>query len=451
MHSRGMRQGDRVALALPNSAEYILAYYAIQRLGGIVVQVNPMYQPSELAYILKDSEAEWLIGGREQEEKLEKIGMKEKLSLIWAEPGDAGNNSLYSLIAERKSDLPPVNIDPEEDVAVLQYTGGTTGRAKGVMLTHRNLVSTVYQGFSFGGGVRKVEERVLGMPPLYHVYGMSRLISTMFHAQAYICLPKYDVTTVLQLIRKHRPTGFPAVPTVYISLLNHPDLKPGDLDCITVCGSGSAPLPAEVMQAFEHSNPASRRKPGSIGIPLPNTDCRIVDLETGLRELPPGEPGELLIKGPQVMKGYWKQPEETAAVIRNGWLYTGDMATMDEEGYFYIVGRKKELIISSGFNVYPVEVEDVLYQHPAVVEAVVYGLPDSYRGETVKAAIVPRAGTGVTAEEIVAWCTERLARYKVPKIIEFRTELPKTTVGKILRRALWEEEQQKLAQEGGNV
>ncbi|MCM3078241.1 long-chain-fatty-acid--CoA ligase [Brevibacillus invocatus] len=471
MYSRGIRKGERVAIAFPNSAEYILTYYAVHRLGGIVVQVNPMYQTHELDYLLKDSEASWFVGNREQAQKLEKIDLKQDLGIIWADPGDESENSLYGMIKEKRLQLPPLEIQPQEDLAVLQYTGGTTGRAKGVMLTHANLVGTVYQGFTFGGGVRKVEERILGMPPLYHVYGMSRMNGTMFNAQAYICLPRYDVNTILQLIRKHRPTGFPAVPTVYISLLNHPDLKPGDLDCIVACGSGSAPLPAEVMQSFEkktgvpiiegyglsetspatHVNPSARRKPGSIGIPLPNTDSKIVDMETGLRELPPGEPGELIIKGPQVMKGYWKKPEETAAVMRDGWFYTGDMATMDEEGYFYIVGRKKELIISSGFNVYPIEVEEVIYQHPAVAEAVVYGVPDSYRGETVKAAIVPRLHESVTEEEIIAWCSERLARYKVPKIIEFRTELPKTTVGKILRRTLMEEDQQRRLAQGGEA
>lgn len=469
LYRRGARKGDRIAIMLPNSAEYILSYYAIHRLGGVVVQVNPMYQAAELEYLLNDAEAEWFIGYEEQRKKLEQIGMEEKLFTVWADPGSDTKNSLYRLIAEGQGELPHVNINPHEDLAVLQYTGGTTGRSKGVMLTHYNLVGVVYQGFTFGGGVRRVEERILGMPPLFHVYGMSRLNSTIFNAQAYICLPRFDVSTVLELIRKHRPTAFPAVPTVYIALLNHPDLKPGDLDCIKTCGSGSAPLPVEVMQAFErktgvpimegyglsetspttHTNPSTRRKLGSIGIPLPNTDSKIVDMETGLRELPPGEPGELIIKGPQVMKGYWKKPEETAKVLRNGWFYTGDLATMDEDGYFYIVGRKKELIIAGGYNVYPIEVEEVIYQHPAVAEAVVYGVPDSYRGETVKAAIVPRQHARVSAEEIVAWCTERLARYKVPKIIEFRAELPKTTVGKILRRTLLEEDHQRKLAQGG--
>ncbi|MED4781760.1 long-chain fatty acid--CoA ligase [Brevibacillus choshinensis] len=471
LYSRGARKGDRMAIMLPNSAEYILSYYAIHRLGGVVVQVNPMYQPSELEYLLQDSEAEWFIGYREQAKKLEQIGMEGKLYTIWADPESLEEDSLYRLISERHNSMPPLEVNPREDIAVLQYTGGTTGRSKGVMLTHYNLVGTVYQGFTFGGGVRRVEERILGMPPLFHVYGMSRMNGTIFNAQAYICLPRFDVETVLKLIRKHRPTGFPAVPTVYIALLNHPELQPGDLDCIKTCGSGSAPLPVEVMQEFErktgvpiiegyglsetspgtHVNPSTRRKAGSIGIPLPNTDSKIVDMETGMRELPPGEPGELIIKGPQVMKGYWKKPEETAAVLKDGWFYTGDLATMDEDGYFYIVGRKKDLIIAGGFNVYPIEVEEVIYQHPAVAEAVVYGVPDAYRGETVKAAIVTRQNEQVTADEIIAWCTERLARFKVPRMIEFRNELPKTTVGKILRRTLLEEEQQRRLAQGGEV
>lgn len=469
LYHRGARKGDRIAIMLPNCAEYILSYYAVHRLGGIVVQINPMYQPAELEYLLQDSEAEWLIGYQEQRKKLQQIGMEGKLFSIWANPDSREEDSLYRMIAEGHPPIPAAVINPQEDIAVLQYTGGTTGRAKGVMLTHRNLVATVYQGFTFGGGIRRVEERILGMPPLYHVYGMSRMNGTIFNAQAYICLPRFDVDTVLKLIRKHQPTAFPAVPTVYIALLNHPDLQPGDLDCIKTCGSGSAPLPVEVMQEFErktgvpivegyglsetspgtHANPSARRKLGSIGIPLVNTDSKIVDMETGMRELPPGEPGELIIKGPQVMKGYWKKPEETAAVLKDGWFYTGDLATMDEDGYFYIVGRKKELIIAGGFNVYPIEVEEVIYQHPAVAEAVVYGIPDSYRGETVKAAIVPRQNAAVSADEIIAWCSERLARYKVPRIIEFRTELPKTTVGKILRRTLLEEDQQRKLAQGG--
>lgn len=282
----------------------------------------------------------------------------------------------------------------------------------------------------------------------------------VYGATTIICLRRFDANHTLEVIRKYRPTFFPGVPTMYIALLQHPDAETIGLDSFKVCNSGSAPMPVEVMREFErktgariiegyglseaapitHRNPIhGKRKPGSIGLPLPNTDCKVVDLETGTVELPPGEPGELIIKGPQVMKGYWKNQEETAAVLRDGWLYTGDIATMDEEGYFYIVGRKKEMIIASGYNIFPIEVEEVIYQHPAVAEACVFGIPDPYRGETVMAVIVPKNEMPVTEKEIIDWCSARLAKYKVPRSVEFRDRMPKTAVGKILRRSLVEE------------
>jgi long-chain acyl-CoA synthetase len=293
----------------------------------------------------------------------------------------------------------------------------------------------------------------------------------VFAAATIICMDRFEVNKTLEMIRKYQPTFFPGVPTMYIAILHHPDSASAGLDCIKICNSGSAPMPVEVMREFElktgarivegyglsetspvtHRNPIfGPRKPGSIGVPLPNTDCRIVDVETGTIELPPGEPGELIIKGPQVMKGYWNKPEETAMALRDGWLYTGDIATMDEDGYFYIVGRKKEMIIAGGYNIYPIEVEEVIYQHPAVAEACVFGVPDPYRGETVKAAVVLKDGVHATEEELIDWCKERLAKYKVPRLVEFRKQLPKSTVGKILRRKLVEEavEKQKT---GGSV
>ncbi|SEN42732.1 long-chain-fatty-acid--CoA ligase [Lihuaxuella thermophila] len=463
LYRRGFRKGDRMALMLPNSMEYIISYYAVHRLGGVVVQVNPMYQPSELKFLLQDSEATWLIGCRAQTSKLDQAGLADQLTVVYADDASGQPGDLFKWITEENNELPPLDINAQEDLAVLQYTGGTTGTPKGVMLTHFNLVSVVYQTFVFSGGLRKPGERILGMLPLFHVYGMSRMNTAIFNGQTYICMARFEVNHLLDLIRQHRPTIFPAVPTVYIALLNHPGLQPGDLDSIQNCGSGSAPLPVEVIREFErktglpimegyglsetspttHVNPVGRRKVGSIGLPIPNTDCKIVDVETGMRELPPGEPGELVIKGPQVMKGYWKKPEETALVLKDGWFYTGDIAKMDDEGYFYIVGRKKEMIIAGGYNIYPIEIEEILYQHPAVGEACVYGVPDPYRGETVKAVIVPKKNTSLTEEEIADWCKERLAKYKVPRWIEFRSELPKSTVGKILRRKLLEEEQEK--------
>jgi long-chain acyl-CoA synthetase len=464
LYERGFRKGNRIAVMLPNCAEYIISYFAIQRLGGTVVQVNPLYQPAELQYILKDSEATWFIGHDAQKEKLLKSEEIPQITPIFIHR-EPKNEELdfYNLIANATVHLPSLDICPEEDIAVLQYTGGTTGRSKGVMLTHMNLVSNVYQSFSFSGGIYEVPgERVLSISPFFHVYGMTSALNVPIYAAAtIICVRRFDADQILDMIHKYRPTFFPGVPTMYIALLHHPKATDADLTCLKMCNSGSAPMPIEVMKEFErvtgakiiegyglseaapvtHRNPSrGQRKFGSIGIPILNTDCKIVDIETGTTELPPGESGELIVKGPQVMKGYWKKPEETSRVLRDGWLYTGDIATMDKDGYFYIVGRKKDLIIAGGYNIYPAEVEEVLYEHPAVAEVCVFGVPDSYRGETVKAVIVLKEPECIKEEEIIEWCRKRMAAYKVPRMIEFRKELPKTAVGKILRRALVEQE-----------
>lgn len=468
LHRLGFQKGDRVAVMFPNSLEYIISYYGILRLGGIVVQVNPMYQQTELEYILHDSGVKWFVGHHTQKLKLKQIGLDKELHLILAgaEPGN-GEKDLYQLVSQSEGGLPDLEVMPTEDVAVLQYTGGTTGRSKGVMLTHYNLVSNVVQSFTFSGGAMiRGKERMLSISPFFHVYGMTSAMNiAVYSAATIICQTRFEVNQTLELIKKHKPTFFPGVPAMYISLLHHPLSGFSGLDSIKVCNSGSAPMPVEVMHEFEkktgsrimegyglsetspvtHRNPIrGLRKAGSIGLPIPNTDCKVVDIETGERELPPGEPGELIIKGPQVMKGYWNKPEETALNLRNGWLYTGDIATMDEDGFFYIVGRKKEMIIASGFNIYPIEIEDILYQHPAIEEVCIYGVPDPYRGETVKAAIVCRKGAKASEDEIISWCNEKMARYKVPRLIEFRDSLPKTTVGKILRRKLVEEELKKM-------
>jgi len=274
-----------------------------------------------------------------------------------------------------------------------------------------------------------------------------------------LLVPRFDATMILQTIHRYRPTSFPGAPTMYVALLNHPDLTKYDVKSINTCLSGSAPLPVEVQSKFEeitgaavvegyglseaspvtHCNPIrGKRKIGSIGVPYPDTLCRIVDIETG-QDLPPGQVGELVIKGPQVMKGYWQKPEETAQTLKDGWLYTGDLARMDEDGFFYIVDRKKDMIIAGGFNIYPRDVEEVLYQHPKIKEAIVVGVPDTYRGETVKAFVVVKEGESLTEQEVIDFCNANLARYKVPRLVEFRQELPKTAVGKILRRILREE------------
>ncbi|MDQ0340898.1 long-chain acyl-CoA synthetase [Caldalkalibacillus uzonensis] len=460
---KGIEKGDRVALMLPNCPQYPISYYAVLACGGIVVQINPMYKAQELLHVLRDSGAKLLIAYEPLLPTVEEIKDKTDLTEVITVSFSQGKGTFQTLLEDRGYQIPTVAINPREDVAVLQYTGGTTGRSKGAMLTHYNLVANAMQ--CIGTAEIQIEygrERTLTVAPLFHVYGMTSGMNLTFAVGGnMILLPRFDVEEVLETIEKWRPTGFPGVPTMYIGLLQHPRFKEVDMTCFKTCSSGSAPLPIEVLNKVKaetgapiaegyglseaspvtHRNPVrGLQKPGSIGIPLPNTDAKIVDMATGQEELPPGEVGELIIKGPQVMKGYWNMLEETAHTLRNGWLYTGDLAKMDEDGFFYIVGRKKELILAGGYNVYPVEVEDVIYSHPAVLEAAVIGVPDAYRGETVKAVVVLREGATLETEELIAYCRERLANYKVPRLVEFRSELPKSAVGKILKRKLKEEQ-----------
>ena len=464
----GFQKGDRVAIMLPNCPQYVISYYGILKMGGIVTQVNPMYTANELTYILKDSGAQAIVIYEPLLPILKKViddtSVKRVITVNFHENAFSGD-SATGFSAFLKTATRPfytASINPGGDIAVLQYTGGTTGRSKGAMLTHRNLLANVIQVYEFfKDTLHRGAERFLTVIPLFHVYGMSSCMNLAIYTESLnILLPRFDVEEVLKTIKTMRPTSFPGVPTMYIALMNHPNVSEYGLESITVCNSGSAPMPVEKMRTFEamtgaailegyglsesspttHCNPYfGTRKPGSVGIGVPSTDYKIVDLESGTTELPPGEIGEVIINGPQVMKGYWNMPEETDRTLRNGWLYTGDIAYMDEDGYLYIVDRKKDLIIASGFNVYPREIEEVLYEHSAVQEAVVVGVPDSYRGETVKAVVVVKDGNDVTEDELIAYCREKLAAFKVPRIIEFREELPKSSVGKMLRRKIREE------------
>lgn len=463
LYKRGFRKGDCISIMVPNCLEYVIAFFSIQRLGGVVVQVNPNYQPAELEHILRKSESKGIVAFRDQKEKLERIGLAEKVIFITADQQKNEEDNIHHWIATESSELLFRDVQPE-DLAYLAFTSGTTGRPKGVMITHSNLVSMLHIGNS--AGLDKLFEKGdhcnLGFPPLYHGMGLYSLIEAIFIGARFYLIDKFDIDYILKMIRKHRPTIFYGSPTMYISLLNHPDLKKEDLICFKFCICGAAPLPIEVINKFEEATGApmvevwglsettagvtrnpiiGQRKVGSTGFPMPNIDVKIVDIATGTIEMPIGESGEIIVKGVTVMKGYWKEPEETENAIRDGWLHTGDIGKMDRDGYFYIVGRKKELIITGGFNVYPAEVEEVIYQHPAVLEVGVYGVPDTYRGEAVKAAIVIKKGATLSAEEIQNWCRERLTRYKVPRIIDFRDSLPKTAVGKILRRQLKDEDE----------
>jgi long-chain acyl-CoA synthetase len=478
---RGLKKGQRMAIMLPNCPQYIASYYAILKVGGIVVNVNPMYVERELEFQLKDAGVETILALRDLYPRLEAV--KEKVSLkaiILTDLHETGGERPrpksgtgaaegvydYAELLEMGRRLPPpsVEVNPDE-VALLQYTGGTTGFSKGAMLTHRNLVADVFQCVSWNQDAVRGQERMLAALPFFHVYGMTVAMNEAIElAATIILLPRFNVDEALEAINLYQPTRFPGVPTMYMAIMNHPQVNKYNVSSIRVCSAGSAPMPIEAQKRFEeltgakisegyglteaspvtHANPfLGKRKIGSIGLPRPDVDSKIVDLETGEKDLPPGEKGELCIRGPQVMKGYWNRPEETSKALRNGWLYTGDIARMDEEGYFYIVDRKKDMIICSGYNVYPREIEEVLYQHPKIREACILGVPDPYRGETVKAFVVLKENQQATAEEIIEYCQKNMAKYKVPTSVEFRQELPKSNVGKVLRKILREEEMKK--------
>jgi long-chain acyl-CoA synthetase len=472
----GIGKGDRVGIMLPNCPQYLVSFFAIVRLGAIVTNVNPIYTPREVELVAKDSGmramitldvlAETVLGvqAQGQIEHIITTGIEEYSTGGQAAPAPAGTLAFSGMIASVGApELPHVEIDAEEDVAALVYTGGTTGVPKGAMLTHYNLYAAVIQCTLWGGPfVRRGEDRFLMVIPYFHVYGL--IVGVLFgvwQGAMQIPVARFDAKLLLKAIKDYQPTYFPGVPTLFVSMLNHPEAKTSGLDRVQRFNSGSAPLPIEVIAQFERLSGAmlfegygmtetaavatstptlARRKPGSIGLPMTGTECKIVDLEEGDREVGRGEEGELCIRGPQIMKGYWNKPDETADAIRSGWLYTGDVARMDEDGYFYIVQRKKDLILVSGFNVYPNEVEDVMFTHEAVKEAAVIGITDPYRGEAVKAFVVLREDTpaapAALAEDLIAYCRSRLAKYKVPSTIEFVESLPKSAVGKVLRREL---------------
>ncbi|TYO96173.1 long-chain-fatty-acid--CoA ligase [Desulfallas thermosapovorans] len=477
LHDMGLRKGDRVSLMLPNSPDFVTSYYAILTLGGIVVNTNPMYVEREIEHQVNDSGSKMIIALADHYPKIRSIigdTCLEKVILtsLGGKPDTVPKDTAWlpDLYAVERPEPPKVEIDPVEDVALFQYTGGTTGAPKAAMLTHYNLYANISQSdHFFSGGSWK--ERIIGLLPFFHVAGMTSCMNICIAAgTTMIPVAKFVPAEVVKIISEYEPTFFNAVPTMYTALLNSPETKDfNEYGKVKLYKNGAAPIPDEIMAimrsklegtgsiindgyGLSEASPTViscppfdlKYRKGSIGIPYPGTHAAVVDVETGTKVLPIGEVGELIVKGPQVMKGYWNRPDDTANALRNGWLYTGDMARMDEDGYFYIVDRKKDVIIAGGYNIYPREVEEVLYQNQKILEVVVAGVPHEYRGETVKAYIVLKDGQSATEEEIIAFCKERLAPYKVPKLIEFRKELPKSTVGKMLKRKLVEEEHQKL-------
>ncbi|HLE40195.1 MAG TPA: long-chain fatty acid--CoA ligase [Nitrospirota bacterium] len=488
----GVKKGDRVALILPNIPQMVIAYYGTLRMGAIAVATNPLYHEHEVEVQLKDSGAETLLAvdmfypvisralPKTGVKRLILCGIKDylpfPLNLLYPIKARIEKQWVHvkrvppiydflSLLSEAPAT--PVNADVSpDDTAILQYTGGTTGTPKGAILTHRNLVVNAVQNRDWLTMRKEGEERVLAVIPFFHVYGMTTAMNFgVLSGAQLILIPKFHTKEVLHFINKYRPTIFPGIQAMYLAIGNYPKIHKYDLTSIKAAISGAGPLMHEVQERFEHltkarivegyglseaspvthCNPVfGKRKLGSIGLPMPDLEAKIMDIETGEKEMPVGETGELVVKGPQVMKGYWNKPDETAHALRGGWLHTGDIAKMDNEGFFYIVDRIKDMIKTVGENVYPREVEEVLFMHPKVKDAVVVGLPhEEFLGEKIKAYIVLKEGETATPEEIIQFCREQLSKFKVPREVEFRSQLPKTLVGKVLRRVLRDEEMKK--------
>ncbi len=479
----GVRKGDRVALILPNLPIYPIAHFAALKIGAVLTPTNPLYVERELERQLVDSGAETVVILDQLYPRLAQVrantpvkrvvaagvkeflpptvgflyGFKNKSTLATQE--EEGLYLYRDLMSRKFPPAPSVEVAPD-DVAILLYTGGTTGISKAATLTHRNLVANVHQTRVWLSDVREAQEIILCVLPFFHSYGMTTgLHLAVLSRCTMLLLPRFELKDVVKQIRKYKATIFCGVPSMYNAINHYSGLKSSDVASIRLCISGGAGLPAEVQESFEKLtggrlvegyglseaspvvlvNPIyGHRKIGTIGVPIPNTDARVIDPETH-EPLAAGQVGELDVSGPQIMSGYWNRPQETDLVLRDGWLHTGDMAVMDEEGFFSIVDRKKDLILSAGMNIYPREVEEVLHQHPDIIEAAVIGIPSPVRGETPKAFIVAKEGSSLGKREVMQFCQDKLSRFKIPKEIEFRKELPKSAVGKVLKRVLKEE------------
>ena len=493
LREHGLNSGDRVAIMMPNLPQTIIAFWGALKAGATVVMTNPLYMEKELTHHFSDSKPKFLVTLDLFWSKLEplrsRLGVQTYVVSRIADALAFPLNLLQPIQARRQGNYPSVNFDGHsviawkqmfrtrrryseepKDVAnalaLLQYTGGTTGFSKGAMLTHGNLSAQIQQLLAvIHCDASNSSHSFLSIMPFFHVFGlMGNIVLPAVLAASTMPVPRYSPHDVLELIKKHRPSFFVGAPSVYISLMQQKDIAQYDLTCIELCISGSSPFPQASLKQFQDithaniteglglteaspvviANPVyGLQKIGSIGIPIPETEVRIVDIETGTKELGDNECGELIIRGPQVMKGYWNQPEETAATLADGWLHTGDIAYRDNDGYYFIVDRKKDMAIVGGYNVFPREIDEVLHEYPKIKEAVSLCVPHKSRGETLKAYIVPKEGEKITVSELAAFCRTKLASYKVPRMFEFREELPKSLVGKVLRRALREEEEKK--------
>lgn len=483
LYALGVKPGDKVAFLLPNLVQTVAGMYGAFRAGAIAVMNNPLYTDHELEHQFNDSGSTLLVcldlltprmiqlRARTGIGKIVSCHIRDYLKFPLKQLFPIAKKDMHKptpqavdmyeftdLIKKHKPITDPPKLSME-DTAVLMYTGGTTGVSKGVQLTHGNLSSNCQQGAAWFPAFEEGKEVVIGALPLFHSFGLTTVMNmAIYSGWANALIPKPEPKTILDAIDKYKATYIPAVPTLYNGMINYPDLKNYSLKSLKACFSGGAPLPMETIKAFEeatgaqicegygltetspvtHINPyGGKTKPGTIGLPLPNTQAKLVDVDDYEKEITEiGQAGEICLKGPQIMKGYINRPDETAATLKDGWLLTGDIAVVDEEGYFSIVDRKKDMIISGGFNIYPRDVDEVLFAHPKILEACVIGVPDEYSGERIKAFVVMKDGQVAAPEEIIEYCKERLVKYKVPKYVEFVTDLPKSAVGKILRKEL---------------
>jgi len=490
--AEGIKPGDRVALYLPNCPAAVISFYAVLRTGAILTQLNPLYSASETSHQLKDSGAQYVVSLDRFVPILKQVAAQCGLKKVWVTRVNDYFpwllHTLYPLKAKKEktwvnwpkeplyhsfvkeldsASVEPVNVPLDMDkTALLQYTGGTTGVAKGVIMTHRNMTANAYQCRYWLPHLENGNEVFMLAIPIFHSYGMTAGMNfALVTVASMVLIPKFEVVQVLKAVDKYKVSIFPGVQAIYVAINNYPDVKKYNIHSIKACISGAGPLHQEVQKKFEeltggklvegyglteaspvtHCNPVyGRRKMGMIGLPFVGTDSKIMDVETGTQEMPVKGIGELVIKGPQVMQGYWNHPEETAMVLKDGWLYTGDIGYMDEEGFFAIVDRKKDMVKVGGENVYPRDVEEVLFQNEKVLDCVAAGVPDEVLVDKIKAYIVLKPGQTATAQEIIDFCKTRLAKFKVPKEVEFRQSLPKNMVGKMLRRLLVEEEKAKL-------
>lgn len=485
----GVKKGDKVGMLLPNIPQIIIADHAAYRVGAVTAMNNPLYTERELEYQLNDADVSVLvtldlllpralkIKGNTRIEKIITCHISDFLPFPKKQLFPFVKKDMYRKIEPQENvyqfmdllksyaDDPLENQAGWDDLAALIYTGGTTGVSKGAMLTHANISSVIQQFTAWFPTLNEGEESLLGIYPIFHSAGYSVSQNmTLLKGWTCILIPRPEPAAIIEMLKKYKPSFLPGVPTIYMGLLGNEEFRTMDLSFVKGYFGGAAPLPEDTIRqlnelhgaiindvygatentAFATCTPwGGKVKAGTVGVPLPNTDIKIVDLEDGEKELPVGQAGEICIKGPQVMQGYYKKPEETAQSLKNGWFYLGDIGIFDEDGYLSIVDRKKDMIIGSGFNIYPNEIDDILFSHPKILEACVIGVADEYRGETVKAYVVVKPGESLTSEEVIQYCRDHLAAYKVPKMVEFIDALPKSAIGKILRRELKELDRKK--------